>query len=63
MLNLTSELKLAVKQRITSLMTKYKDEFVHWDVNNAFLHFNFYEEKLGQNATYEFFKVANEADL
>nr|XP_043626758.1 endo-1,4-beta-xylanase 5-like [Erigeron canadensis] len=62
-LNLTSsELELAVKRRITSLMTKYKDEFVHWDVSNEFLHFNFYEEKLGENATYEFFKAAHEAD-
>ncbi|PWA97401.1 glycosyl hydrolase family 10 protein [Artemisia annua] len=62
-LNLTSsELELAVKQRITSLMTKYKDEFVHWDVSNEFLHFNFYEEKLGENATYEFFEAAHEAD-
>ena len=62
-LNLTSsELELAVKQRITSLMTKYKDEFVHWDVSNEFLHFNFYEEKLGENATYEFFEAAHKAD-
>lgn len=62
-LNLTGpELELAVKRRITSLMTKYKDEFVHWDVSNEFLHFNFYEDKLGENATYEFFKSAHEAD-
>ncbi|KAI3774299.1 hypothetical protein L1987_48849 [Smallanthus sonchifolius] len=62
-LNLTSpELELAVKNRIRSLMTRYKDEFVHWDVSNELLHFNFYEDKLGENATYEFFKVAHEAD-
>ncbi|MFS7978413.1 putative endo-1,4-beta-xylanase [Helianthus anomalus] len=62
-LNLTSsELELAVKQRIASLMTRYKNEFVHWDVSNEFLHFNFYEDKLGENATYEFFKAAHEAD-
>ncbi|CAH1423400.1 unnamed protein product [Lactuca virosa] len=62
-LNLTDhELELAVKQRITSLMTRYKDEFVHWDVSNEFLHFDFYEDKLGKNATYEFFKAAHEAD-
>ncbi|XP_071691446.1 endo-1,4-beta-xylanase 5 [Rutidosis leptorrhynchoides] len=62
-LNLTNaELELAVKRRITSLMTKYKDEFVHWDVSNEFLHFNFYEEKLGQNATFKFFKAAHDAD-
>ncbi|KAI3499328.1 hypothetical protein L1887_35124 [Cichorium endivia] len=62
-LNLTNpELELAVKQRITSLMTRYKDEFVHWDVSNEFLHFNFYEDKLGKNATFEFFKAAHDAD-
>ncbi|KAK1419332.1 hypothetical protein QVD17_28497 [Tagetes erecta] len=62
-LNLTStELELAVKNRIRSLMTRYKDEFVHWDVSNEFLHFSFYEDKLGENATYEFFKAAHEAD-
>ncbi|KAJ0513734.1 putative endo-1,4-beta-xylanase [Helianthus annuus] len=62
-LNLSnSELELAVKQRIASLMTRYKNEFVHWDVSNEFLHFNFYEDKLGENATYEFFKAAHEAD-
>lgn len=62
-LDLTSdELELAVKQRIKSLMTKYKNEFVHWDVSNEYLHFSFYEDKLGENATYEFFKAAHEAD-
>ncbi|KAL8234407.1 hypothetical protein R6Q59_020507 [Mikania micrantha] len=62
-LNLTSpELELAVKNRIMGLMTRYKDEFVHWDVSNEFLHFSFYEDKLGENATYEFFKVAHQAD-
>ncbi|KAI3718319.1 hypothetical protein L6452_19183 [Arctium lappa] len=62
-LNLTSlELELAVKRRIKSLMTRYKDEFVHWDVSNEFLHFDFYEKKLGENTTYEFFKAAHEAD-
>lgn len=61
--NLTStELKLAVISRIRSLMSKYKDEFVHWDVSNEMLHFDFYEEKLGHNATLEFFETAHESD-
>ncbi|KAG9148150.1 hypothetical protein Leryth_014080 [Lithospermum erythrorhizon] len=61
--NLTDpELKLAVKSRIQSLLQRYKDDFIHWDVNNEMLHFNFYEEKLGSNASLEFFMVAHEID-
>lgn len=61
--NLTgSELKSAVNSRIQSLMQQYKNEFVHWDVNNEMLHFDFYEQKLGPNASLEFFKIAHKAD-
>ncbi|KAL0376221.1 UNVERIFIED_CONTAM: Endo-1,4-beta-xylanase 1 [Sesamum calycinum] len=62
-LNLTrSDLELAVSSRIQSLMNKYKREFVHWDVSNEMLHFDFYEERLGPDATLKFFKTAHEAD-
>ncbi|KAK4405338.1 Endo-1,4-beta-xylanase 1 [Sesamum angolense] len=62
-LNLTrSDLELAVSSRIQSLMNKYKREFVHWDVSNEMLHFDFYEERLGADATLKFFKTAHEAD-
>ncbi|KAF5205045.1 Endo-1,4-beta-xylanase [Thalictrum thalictroides] len=43
-------------------MNKYKEEFIHWDVSNEMLHFDFYEEKLGPNATLDFFKTAHEID-
>ncbi|PIA57315.1 hypothetical protein AQUCO_00600211v1 [Aquilegia coerulea] len=62
-LNLTgSELRAAVHSRIQSLMNKYKEEFIHWDVSNEMLHFDFYEEKLGPNATLDFFKTAHQSD-
>ncbi|XP_074275665.1 endo-1,4-beta-xylanase 5 [Silene latifolia] len=55
-------LQQAVESRITSLMNKYKEEFIHWDVSNEMLHFDFYEERLGPNATLSFFETAHCAD-
>ncbi|XP_020527526.1 uncharacterized protein LOC18441622 isoform X3 [Amborella trichopoda] len=48
----------AVNSRIQSLMSRYKGEFVHWDVSNEMLHFDFYESRLGPNATAYFFETA-----
>nr|GMC87510.1 anti-sigma-I factor RsgI6 [Ipomoea batatas] len=56
------ELKSAVQSRIQSLMSRYRGEFIHWDVSNEMLHFDLYEQKLGPDATLEFFKTAHEAD-
>ncbi|RCV26060.1 hypothetical protein SETIT_5G215100v2 [Setaria italica] len=61
--NLTgSELRAAVAGRIESLLSRYKGDFVHWDVSNEMLHFDFYENRLGGNATAEFFSTAKRAD-
>nr|XP_043625464.1 endo-1,4-beta-xylanase 5-like [Erigeron canadensis] len=61
--NLTGDaLDSAVKSRIQSLMTHYKNQFVHWDVSNEMLHFDFYEQRLGQNASLEMFEMAHETD-
>ncbi|XP_078152414.1 glycosyl hydrolase family 10 protein isoform X2 [Carex rostrata] len=61
--NLTGDdLRNAVNARITSLMTRYRGEFAHWDVNNEMLHYNFYEQRLGPNASLEFFDTAQDAD-
>ncbi|XP_057517963.1 endo-1,4-beta-xylanase 5-like isoform X1 [Amaranthus tricolor] len=59
---LGSELKRAVNSRILGLMSRFKEEFIHWDVSNEMLHFDFYEKRLGPNATLGFFKTAHEAD-
>ncbi|KQJ81981.1 uncharacterized protein LOC100828464 [Brachypodium distachyon] len=61
--NLTGEqLRAAVAGRIESLLSRYKGDFVHWDVSNEMLHFGFYEDRLGRNATAEFFRTARRAD-
>lgn len=61
--NLTeNELQSAVNSRIQSLMDKYKGEFIHWDVSNEMLHFDFYEERIGPNATLSFFETAHKSD-
>ncbi|XP_047956325.1 endo-1,4-beta-xylanase 5 isoform X2 [Salvia hispanica] len=61
--NLTgSALESAVTSRIQSLMHKYRGDFVHWDVNNEMLHFDFYEDRLGPNATLRLFKAAHQSD-
>ncbi|KAJ0010984.1 hypothetical protein Pint_34348 [Pistacia integerrima] len=61
--NLTGgDLQLAVNSRIQSLMSKYREEFIHWDVSNEMLHFDFYEQKLGPNATLHFYETAHQAD-
>ncbi|CAH2075838.1 unnamed protein product [Thlaspi arvense] len=61
--NLTGDdLRSAVNRRIRSLMTRYRGEFVHWDVSNEMLHYDFYESRLGKNASYAFFEAAREID-
>ncbi|KAJ3679875.1 hypothetical protein LUZ60_016153 [Juncus effusus] len=61
--NLTGDyLKSAVNSRIKSLLTRYKGDFMHWDVSNEMLHFNFYEQRLGPNASLSFFKTAKKSD-
>ncbi|XP_052154604.1 endo-1,4-beta-xylanase 5-like [Oryza glaberrima] len=61
--NLTgSQLRAAVSGRIESLLSRYKGDFVHWDVSNEMLHFDFYENRLGGNATVDFFDTAKRAD-
>ncbi|GFP89033.1 endo-1 4-beta-xylanase a, partial [Phtheirospermum japonicum] len=58
----TSELKSAVRSRIHSVMKRYKNEFVHWDVNNEMLPWDFYEQRLGLNASVEIFRAAQGLD-
>lgn len=61
--NMTApQLKKAMSGRIKSVMSKYRNEFFHWDVNNELLHFDFYENKLGPNATLDMFKKVHRAD-
>lgn len=56
------QLKKAMNGRIKSVMSKYRNEFFHWDINNELLHFDFYDKKLGPNATLDMFKKVHRAD-
>ncbi|KAH9317773.1 hypothetical protein KI387_019542, partial [Taxus chinensis] len=56
------ELQKAVNQRIESLVSRYAGNFINWDVSNEMLHFSFYEDKLGNNASDGFYQAAQEID-
>ncbi|XP_078430574.1 glycosyl hydrolase family 10 protein [Wolffia australiana] len=61
--NLTGDpLERAVESRVSSLLGRYKGEFTQWDVNNEMLHYNFYEQRLGKNASARLFDAARRAD-
>uniref|UniRef100_A0A0E0QY12 GH10 domain-containing protein n=1 Tax=Oryza rufipogon TaxID=4529 RepID=A0A0E0QY12_ORYRU len=45
------KLKAAMQKRLKSVVTRYAGKVIHWDVVNENLHFNFFETKLGPNAS------------
>ncbi|MCL7035874.1 hypothetical protein MKW94_026245 [Papaver nudicaule] len=57
-----AELKDAAYKRLQSVVSKYSGQFIGWDVNNENLHFQFYEQMLGANASDVFFQMANQLD-
>lgn len=60
--NLTgSDLYSAVSSRVRSLLSKYKEEFIHWDVGNPRF-FDPYEQRIGRNATLSFIETAHRSD-
>lgn len=52
-----------VNFRIKSLMSKYKGEFIYWDVSNEMFYYDFYEERFGFNVMLGFFEVVYQVDL
>ncbi|PHT63947.1 hypothetical protein T459_32245 [Capsicum annuum] len=56
------QLSVAADKRVESVVAKYKGEIFHWDVINENLHFNFFESKLGPNASTHFFRLASQFD-
>ncbi|XP_020598821.1 uncharacterized protein LOC110038353 [Phalaenopsis equestris] len=58
----TNDLKVAVENRITGLMSRYKGKFKHYDVNNEMLHGSFYQDKLGKGIRANMFKSASQLD-
>ncbi|KAD4586266.1 hypothetical protein E3N88_23867 [Mikania micrantha] len=57
-----TDLDAAVQNRLTSLLTRYKGKFKHYDVNNEMLHGSFYPSRLGQDIRANMFKTANQLD-
>ncbi|KAJ6905758.1 hypothetical protein NC652_023499 [Populus alba x Populus x berolinensis] len=61
--NLTSdELRKAAAKRVDSVVSRYAGQLIAWDVINENLHFSFFEDKLGKNASSRYFKRAYELD-
>ncbi|XP_019451515.1 PREDICTED: uncharacterized protein LOC109353634 isoform X3 [Lupinus angustifolius] len=56
------KLKSAVQKRIQSVVTRYKGQLIHWDVNNENMHFSFYESKLGKDFSGWVFNEVNKID-
>ncbi|KAK9109049.1 hypothetical protein Sjap_017109 [Stephania japonica] len=57
-----NDLMTAVQNRLTSLLTRYKGKFKHYDVNNEMLHGSFYQDRLGKDIRSYMFKTANQLD-
>ncbi|KAM7278848.1 hypothetical protein ACFE04_005982 [Oxalis oulophora] len=57
-----TDLMSAVQNRLSSLLTRYKGKFKHYDVNNEMLHGSFYQDRLGNDIRANMFKTAHELD-
>lgn len=56
------QLSEAVKQRVSSVMNRYKGRVIGWDVVNENLHFSFFESKLGKDASAAVYESAKAID-
>lgn len=56
------DMQKAVQSRLTGLLTRYKGQFKHYDVNNEMLHNSFYQDHLGKEIRANMFKTASELD-
>lgn len=54
----SDELLVAAIRRTNSVVSRYKGQLICWDVMNENLHFRFYEDKLGENASAIFYSLA-----
>jgi len=56
------KLKVAVAKHLKSVVSRYAGKVIHWDVVNENLHFSFFEDKLGKDASGEIFKEVAKLD-
>ncbi|KAG5074971.1 hypothetical protein JHK84_056202 [Glycine max] len=57
-----ADLTKAAAKRMKSVVSRYKGELIAWDVMNENLHFHFYEDKFGENASAVAYATAYELD-
>lgn len=58
----TNELRAAVERRLESVVTHFKGQFQHWDVDNEMLHGSFFKDRLGEDIHLWMFQRAHELD-
>ncbi|XP_037494057.1 endo-1,4-beta-xylanase 5-like [Jatropha curcas] len=56
------QLRVAAAKRIRSVVSRYKGKLIAWDVMNENLHFSFFEDKLGKDASAVYFALARQLD-
>ncbi|XP_042515955.1 endo-1,4-beta-xylanase 5-like [Macadamia integrifolia] len=56
------QLRQAAAKRIDSIVSRYKGQLIAWDVVNENLHFSFFEDKLGGDASAGFYQRAHQLD-
>ncbi|WOL15396.1 hypothetical protein Cni_G24177 [Canna indica] len=57
-----TDLSAVVQNRLSGLLARYKDQFLHYDVNNEMLHGSFFQDRLGKDIRSTMFKGASQLD-
>lgn len=58
----TEEIGKAAEKRINSVVPRYRGQLIAWDAVNENLHFRFFDDKLGENASAAFFSTAQQLE-
>lgn len=58
----SEDLRKAAEKRINSVVSRYRGQLIAWDVVNENLHFSFFEDMLGENASAKIFSMAYQLD-